>query len=124
MSHSSELIDELGADPDPEPGATWFWSIGGTIIIVALVFLVCVIYFTNEREEFTVKVVDQPFAPAVTARAEQEAKLNGYARYSVELPDGSKATKYRIPIDRAFEILIAESVKPASQVSSTEAAAK
>ncbi|MSR17606.1 MAG: hypothetical protein EXS00_00295 [Phycisphaerales bacterium] len=112
MSHSQQDEAHLGNDPDPEPGFTWFYSLAGTIMVVVSVFAVAAYFFAEQTAEFDRKVVDQPSLDVANLRASQERLLGEYGIYTVAQPDGAEVKKIRMPIARAFEVMIAESKQP------------
>ncbi|MBM4112120.1 MAG: hypothetical protein FJ253_01915 [Phycisphaerae bacterium] len=70
MSHtaqSSRGTPQLEPFDDPEPGSTWFVSLAGVVILVALVIFISAVTFRTEHHEFDRKVVDRSLgaAPAI-----------------------------------------------------------
>lgn len=61
MSHAPHHSDASQLEPfdDPEPGSTWFVSLAGVVILVALVIAISAVAFNWERREFQAKVVDR-----------------------------------------------------------------
>jgi len=90
---------------DPEPGSTWFFSLAGIVILVALVVAGSVMYFHAETRETDVKVIDPAYAKLETVRATWREQLGSYQRYPWTGADGKVSQKIRIPIDRAMEIV-------------------
>jgi len=99
---------------DPEPGSTWFFSLAGTVILVALVVAASVMYFHAETSETDVKVVDQAYAKLESARGTWREQLSSYQRYNWTQADGKNVQKVRIPVDRAMELVVQEGLPAAS----------
>lgn len=63
MSHAPNTSGSANAQlepfDDPEPGSTWFISLAGVIVLVALVIAISAVAFRAEHKEFEVKVVDR-----------------------------------------------------------------
>ena len=107
---------------DPEPGSTWFFSLAGIVILVALVVAASVMYFHAETRETDAKVVDQAYARLESSRAAWREQLSSYQRYSWTQADGANVQKIRIPVERAME-LVAQEGLPAAPAASAPAAA-
>ncbi|MBX3354662.1 MAG: hypothetical protein KF724_03070 [Phycisphaeraceae bacterium] len=62
MSHppstTSQSLTQLEPFDDPEPGWTWFFSLAGVIVLIALVVAIAALNFNIERKEFKAKVLD------------------------------------------------------------------
>ena len=100
---------------DPEAGWTWFFSLASIILLVITVVAVTVIFYFFRDLEVEKKVIDQPAFQLSELRTEQEAQLDGYARYQVIPIGGTEEDAedfIRIPIDRAMEIVNAEARSP------------
>ncbi len=110
-AHHHDSHPDLDEDPDPSGGPTWFWSIAGSLMCIATIFAVATIYFWSESAEVDAKIINQPHQEVQALRAAQEATLAQYGRYTVALADGSEEERIRIPITRAFELLLAEGIK-------------
>jgi predicted small secreted protein len=93
---------------DPEPGSTWFFSLAGIVILVALVVAASVMYFHAETRETDVKVVDPAYAKLEAVRGTWREQLGSYQRYPWTEPDGKVTQKVRIPVERAMEIVVKE----------------
>lgn len=104
---------------DPEPGSTWFFSLAGIVILVALVVAGSVMYFHAETRETDVKVIDPAYAKLETVRATWREQLGSYQRYPWTGADGKVSQKIRIPIDRAMEIVEKEGLGAAAASAST-----
>lgn len=62
MSHSAHqpsVPSQLEPFDDPEPGSTWFVSLAGVVVLVALVIFISAVAFRTEQHEFERKVVDR-----------------------------------------------------------------
>lgn len=57
--HSPSVTAQLEPYDDPEPGSTWFVSLAGVIILVALIIFIAAVAFRAEHTEFQRKVVDR-----------------------------------------------------------------
>jgi hypothetical protein len=108
--HASVIPGQLD---DPEPGSTWFFSLAGIVILVALVVAASVMYFHVENREVDEKVVDPAYAKLEATRAKWREQLGSYQRYAWTQPDGTSVQKVRIPVDRAMELVAKEGL-PAS----------
>ena len=108
--HASVIPGQLD---DPEPGSTWFFSLAGIVILVAVVVAASVMYFHVENREVDEKVIDPAYAKLETSRARWREQLGSYQRYAWTQPDGKSVEKVRIPVDRAME-LVAQEGLPAS----------
>ena len=114
-SHLGEDNLEPEQLDDPEAGWTWFFSLASIILLVITVVAVTVIFYFFRDLEVEKKVIDQPAFQLSELRNEQEAQLDGYARYQVIPMGGTQedAEDYiRIPIERAMEIVNAEARSP------------
>jgi hypothetical protein len=107
---------------DPEPGSTWFFSLAGIVILVALVVAASVMYFHAETRETDAKVIDPAYANLEAVRAKWREQLGSYQRYPWTEADGKVNQKIRIPVDRAMEIVAKEGL-PAGAASATAPAA-
>jgi len=71
VSHSQPIdphhLPQLEPLDDPEPGSTWFVSLAGVIILVALVIAISAVNFNTERDEFATKVVERSVDVAAMA---------------------------------------------------------
>ena len=93
---------------DPEPGSTWFFSLAGIVILVALVVAASVMYFHAETRETDAKVIDPAYAKLEAVRATWREQLGSYQRYPWTEADGKVNQKIRIPVERAMEIVAKE----------------
>lgn len=118
--HASVIPGQLD---DPEPGSTWFFSLAGIVILVALVVAASVMYFHVENREVDEKVVDPAYARLEATRAAWREQLGSYQGYAWTQPDGKSVRKVRIPVDRAME-LVAQEGLPASSPAPASGAAK
>lgn len=112
-SHThSDANDAIQID-DPEAGSTWFFSLAGTIIFVAIVLALCVLYFTVNAKHESAVAVNVPVAELETARSAQKAKLATPGEWVEETP-GEKAgevvqtKRQRITIEDAMRLVGAE----------------
>jgi hypothetical protein len=118
MSEHVSLIP--GQLDDPEPGSTWFFSLAGIVILVALVVAASVMYFRAETGEVDTKVIDQGYERLDALRSSWREQLASYQRYPWVQADGQTVQKIRIPSGRAMELLVQEGLpKAASSVSAT-----
>jgi hypothetical protein len=99
---------------DPEPGSTWFFSLAGIVILVALVVAASVMYFHAETRETDAKVIDPAYANLEAVRATWREQLGSYQRYPWTEADGKVSQKVRIPVDRAMEIVVKEGLPAGS----------
>jgi len=77
---SPDNLSQLEPFDDPEPGSTWFLSLAGVVILIALVVAISALNFNTERNEFTVKVIDaaagaSSLAPTKPVDAEAFAQI-------------------------------------------------
>lgn len=56
--HPTNSLTQLEPFDDPEPGSTWFLSLAGIVVLIALVVAISALNFNTERSEYGVKVVD------------------------------------------------------------------
>ncbi|MCE9619340.1 MAG: hypothetical protein K8R92_05485 [Planctomycetes bacterium] len=98
-----DLLQQLD---DPEPGSTWFVSLATIVIFVVIVVAASAFYFKIDEHEIDAKVVDQPTLDLEHLRAAQREELAVYSNYNWILPDGKSATRMRIPIERAMELVV------------------
>lgn len=124
-AHDHDHSHDADENPDPEGGPTWFWSIVGSLGCIAIIFAVATMYFWGSGAEVEAKVISQPHQEVQALRAAQEATLAQYGTYTVANADGGEVKRIRIPITRAFELLLAEGIKaaPAPVVAPTPAPA-
>lgn len=114
---------------DPEPGSTWFISIAGTVVFIALVLALSVLYFSFDEDVVKEEQIDAPIRALTDLRQSQKELLAQYARYQEPQPDGAPIERIRIPIARAMEIVSAELVaggaagRAATPVSRSDASA-
>ena len=99
---------------DPEPGSTWFFSLAGIVILVALVVAASVMYFHAETRETDAKVIDPAYANLEAVRATWREQLGSYQRYPWTEADGKVSQKVRIPVARAMEIVVKEGLPAGS----------
>jgi len=57
-TNPSNPLPQLEPFDDPEPGSTWFVSLGGVIVLIALVVAISALNFNTENAEFGAKVVN------------------------------------------------------------------
>lgn len=107
---------------DPEPGSTWFFSLAGIVILVALVVAGSVMYFHAETRETETKVIDPAYANLESLRAQWREQLGSYQRYRWTQADGSNVQKVRVPVARAMELIVQEGL-PTSAPATAPAAA-
>ena len=93
---------------DPEPGSTWFFSLAGIVILVALVVAASVMFFHVDARETETKVIDPAYASLERIRAGWREQLGSWQRYEWTAADGTKVKKVRMPIDRAMELVAKE----------------
>ncbi len=109
-SHSHSSADDAIQLDDPEAGSTWFFSLAGTIIFVAIVLVLCVLYFQVSKSYQNQVAVNVPVAALEEARTSQKAKLVSPGPWVEETP-GEKAgevirvERQRIAIDEAMRIV-------------------
>ncbi len=110
MSHDTGQNQSSNPDlmDDPEPGATWFVSIAGTVVFIALVFVLSVMFFKADQSTVTEVQVDAPFEPLVASRQKQQELLSQFVRYDEKTPDGKSVERIRITIDRAMDLMAAD----------------
>jgi hypothetical protein len=92
---------------DPEGGSTWFISLASVVIFIAIVLAVCDLYFFVENRLVEEVQVDAPIKAFQDGKQAQLAQLASYERYSETDADGKTVERIRIPIDRAFEVVVA-----------------
>ena len=93
---------------DPEPGSTWFFSLAGIVILVALVVAASVMFFHVDARETETKVIDPAYATLENLRKGWREQLGSWQRYEWTVADGSKVKKVRMPVDRAMELVVQE----------------
>jgi hypothetical protein len=93
---------------DPEPGSTWFFSLAGIVILVALVVAASAMFFHADAREVETKVIDPAYANLEALRGSWREQLGSYQRYKWTLADGKSAQKVRIPVARAMELVVQE----------------
>ena len=93
---------------DPEPGSTWFFSLAGIVILVALVVAASVMYFHVDARETETKVIDPAYATLENLRSGWREQLGSWQRYDWTLADGKKVKRVRMPVDRAMELVVQE----------------
>ena len=108
-SHNEPITEQID---DPESGWTWFLSLASMVFFTITVVAVAVLYFAFEDLEVEKKVIDVPAAEITRLRGEQQGLLDDYEVYSV-IPMGGTPedaeSMIRIPVEKAMEILVAES---------------
>ena len=119
--HASVIPGQLD---DPEPGSTWFFSLAGIVILVALVVAASVMYFHVENREVEEKVVDPAYAKLEATRGKWREQLGSYQRYAWTQPDGTSVRKVRIPVDRAMELVAKEGLPASAAAPAAGATAK
>lgn len=112
MAHANPGTDPVttpfeAQTDDPEGGSTWFISLASVVLFIAVVLAVCVLYFSVENRLVEEVVTDVPVKSFQDGKQAQLAQLASYERYSETDPDGKPVERIRIPIDRAFEVVIA-----------------
>lgn len=108
MSESSPHPDAVVLD-DPEAGSTWFLSLVSIVLLVVTVLALVAIYFDFAESEVDRKVIDQPVVDLQKLKLGQQETLTEYGTYEVENADGDPVKRVRIPIERAMDLVIAES---------------
>ena len=122
MSHSHNHDEQPAATliDDPEPGSTWFVSLAGSIVFIALVLGIIVFYFRVDDQLIKEVVVDARVAALDTMKAEQNQLLSDYLVYPEKQTDGKSLDRLRIPINRAMELVAADfASKPRSDATSS-----
>ncbi|MCH2144340.1 MAG: hypothetical protein MK082_04240 [Phycisphaerales bacterium] len=108
-SHNEPITEQID---DPESGWTWFLSLASIIILIVTVVACTVLYYVFEDMEIEEKVIDVPAEEFTDLRDQQELLLDEYQTYSV-IPMGGTPedaeSMIRIPVEKAMEILVAES---------------
>ena len=112
MSDHHHSSDAVQID-DPEAGSTWFVSIAGTIIFLALVYAICVLYFHTAEIKTAEVVVNVPSAEFEQGRLAQRAKLAQTGPWVEKVPGEKKGeikeiTHLAIPIEDAMKLVGAE----------------
>ncbi len=92
---------------DPEGGSTWFISLASVILFVAVVLAVCDLYFFAENRLVEDVQIEPPIKAYQEGKQAQLAQLASYERYAETDADGKTVERIRIPIDRAFEVVVA-----------------
>lgn len=92
---------------DPEGGSTWFISLASVVVFIAVVLALCTLYFNVENRLVEDVQVDVPIKAFQDGKQAQLGMLASYERYEVAGADGKPAERIRIPIDRAFQVVIA-----------------
>jgi len=92
---------------DPNTPVTLVVGVVSAILLVIVVVLLQAYYFYSEQRESERKVVAVVPEELAQARAEQVGQLNSYRWIDEE------AGVVAIPIERAMELLVTESVPPA-----------
>lgn len=109
-SHSHSSAAEAIQLDDPEAGSTWFISLASTIIFIALVLVLCVLYFQVSKNYKNEVAVNVPVEALERARTAQKSKLLSPGPWVEETP-GDKAgeivriDRQRIAIDEAMRIV-------------------
>lgn len=107
MSHpsnpTSNALTQLEPFDDPEPGSTWFVSLAGVIVLIALIVAISALNFNTERDEHRVKVLDAGAAAAAlvpagpldgqSVRAVQESLAALHNEGGISRADYSKLTQ-------------------------------
>lgn len=112
MAHANPGTDPVttpfeAQTDDPEGGSTWFISLASVVVFIAIVLGLCVLYFGVENRVVEEVQVDVPVKAFQDGKQAQLAQLAGYERYTENDADGKPVERIRIPIDRAFEVVIA-----------------
>ncbi|MFO0828055.1 MAG: hypothetical protein U0572_07880 [Phycisphaerales bacterium] len=110
MTQTHDASPDTLVEPmdDPEPGSTWFVSLAGTILFVALVLAIAVVYFRADNSLVTERVVDARMRALDDMKAQQRQLLSDYQAYQETATDGKPVERIRIPIDRAMELMAAQ----------------
>jgi hypothetical protein len=111
-SHSHSAADTIQID-DPEAGSTWFISLAGSIIFVAIVLALCVLYFQVTSNYEATVAVNVPIAEVENAKTAQKAKLATPGEWIEESPGAKQGEvvqtkRSRITIDDAMKLVGAE----------------
>jgi len=109
---------------DPEPGSTWFFSLAGIVILVALVVAASVMYFHVDARETETKVIDPAYATLENLRSGWREQLGSWQRYDWTAADGKKVQKIRMPVDRAMELVVKEGLPTSAPAAVTGGAVK
>ncbi len=97
-------IELLEADfEDPEPSATWFYTIAGGLVLIATVLAVAAVYYNSFGKKLSERVVDVDINEIETLKAGHQAQLDADARW-IDRDEGVIA----IPIDDAKDLVIRE----------------
>lgn len=97
-----------GDEGDPESLPTAVILVAGTLLLVATVLFLQGLFEAQNRKEFERKVVAEKPQELRDLRAAQTQVLNSYRMVD------PKAGTVAIPVDRAVELLIEESKRPAA----------
>ncbi len=105
-----------GDHEDPAPGPTWLIGFIGVVLLVVVVLGVTALFFDTETEEAAVNVLQTKALDLEELKALQLARLEGPARWEVEIKEGTVASRrIVIPIDEAMQQVVVEMGSPASR---------
>ena len=80
----------------------------GTLLTLAIVLLMVVLYYRTESRLRYERYTSQPHVELENAVADQLARLVKYERLGTVEEQGETVAVYRIPIERAAELVLAE----------------
>jgi hypothetical protein len=80
----------------------------GVAIVVVIVLAMIVLYYQTENRLAYERWTSAPFVDRENALADQQAKLVDYERVGVVEQGGQTVTVYRIPIERAMDLVLDE----------------
>ncbi len=88
---------------DPNVATSAVVGVVGAILLFVIIVAMQALFYRADEAEKERKVYNQPYQELVQLRAQQQEKLNGYRWVD------PKAKVVAIPIDRAMELVVAES---------------
>lgn len=94
---------------DPQPGLTLLVGVIGAVLLAVTVMGLTALYYNTKAEEVTEEVVDVTRIEPAEHYREQEALLTGPPHWVERDEQGKTVKAYVIPIDRAMELVVAES---------------
>lgn len=83
----------------------WFLGVVVTVVIVAVLV---VLYYHTAADLEQKRVVDEPFVELDDTLAAQRSRLIEYRKLGQTVADGQPREVYRIPIQRAMELVVSE----------------
>jgi uncharacterized protein YxeA len=93
---------------DPKGGVTAFVSIVGIIMFVLTVIYLEALYYSSEKRQNELKVVEQPASAVEKNRADQRARLAAYDYDHAFVNADGQPGRVTIPIDDAKTRLLRE----------------